>query len=106
MNQFLSLLITGLLYGQITFAQYNYPPTKTVDSSDTYWGRSIPDPYRWLENLKSPEVLNWFKTQAEYTNKQLEKISGQDRLIQELKDLDKIVSVNYSPISKAGGKYF
>lgn len=106
MNQFLSLLITGLLYGQITFAQYNYPPTKTVDSSDTYWGRSIPDPYRWLENLKSPEVLNWFKAQAEYTNKQLGKISGQDRLIQELKDLDKIVSVNYSPISKAGGKYF
>lgn len=42
-------------------AQYAYPPTRTVDSSDTYFGKTYTDHYRWLENLKSPEVEQWFK---------------------------------------------
>ena len=28
----------------------NYPETKKVDSVDTYFGDSIQDPYRWLED--------------------------------------------------------
>ena len=64
-------------------AQYNYPDTKTVDSSDTYFGVTYKDPYRWLEYLKNPEVSQWFKSQAEYSDAILNKINSRDQLISE-----------------------
>ena len=51
-------------------AQWNYPPTKTVGVTDTYFGKTCSDPYRWLEDLKDPAVKTWFKTQAELTDAQ------------------------------------
>lgn len=100
------LLLTTIALGQSAFSQFAYPTTKTVEVSDTYFGKAITDQYRWLEDLKNPEVEKWFKTQAEYTNSQLAKIPGQDKLISELKALDKLIPVNYTPVAKAGGKYF
>ncbi|HRP43627.1 MAG TPA: prolyl oligopeptidase family serine peptidase [Ginsengibacter sp.] len=85
---------------------WQYPPTKTVDSADTSFGVTYPDPYRWLEDIKNPEVETWFKTQADYTNAHLTKISGLDKLISELKRLDNLQSASYMPMAKAGGKYF
>lgn len=87
-------------------AQYQYPPTKTADSTDTYWGKTIKDPYQWLENLKDTSVLDWYKAQAVYTNAQLKKILGQEILMKELKALDKITAAVIEPVAKAGGSYF
>ncbi|MBZ5857409.1 hypothetical protein [Flavihumibacter profundi] len=71
-------------------AQYRYPLTKTVDSSDTYFGVTYKDPYRWLENLKDPEAVDWFKQQADFSNAVLNNITGRDELIAEWKMLDKL----------------
>ncbi|MEO5572743.1 MAG: prolyl oligopeptidase family serine peptidase [Bacteroidia bacterium] len=57
-----------IIYTCVTQAQFNYPPSKTVDSSDTYHNITVTDPYRWLEDLKNPEVEKWFKAQADFTN--------------------------------------
>ena len=57
-----TILLTISFFNAIALlAQINYPLSKTVDSSDTYFGVKYPDPYRWLENMKEPEVENWFK---------------------------------------------
>ncbi|MDQ6763461.1 MAG: prolyl oligopeptidase family serine peptidase, partial [Bacteroidota bacterium] len=87
-------------------AQYTYPDSKTIQASDTYFGTTIYDPYRWLEDLKNQEVQDWFKTQADYTNTQLAKIPNLDKLIQEFKNYDETRPVQYFPLVKAGGKYF
>jgi prolyl oligopeptidase len=76
-------------------AQYSYPQTKTVDSSETYFGVTYKDPYRWLEYLQKPEVGQWFKAQADYTSSVLNKISGRDELISEWKELDKLQPAKY-----------
>ena len=73
-----------------SFAQYNYPATKTVDSSNMYFGVTYNDPYRWLENFKDSAVVGWFKQQADLSNSILNKISGRDELIAEWKMLDKL----------------
>ena len=57
-NSFLFIL---LICGHIATAQYNYPSTEAVDSSDTYFGVTYKDPYRWLENLKDSNVVTWFR---------------------------------------------
>lgn len=68
---FITIAIT--LYCSSSIAQYNYPATKTVDSADTYFGVTYKDPYRWLENLKDSNVVNWFKEQKEFADKKISK---------------------------------
>src|ERR1019366_421860 len=87
-------------------AQWNYPPTKTVDAADTYFGKTYNDPYRWLENLKDPSVTNWFKAQADLTDGLLAKIPGRDALGQEWLQLDKLKPAAYSDITCEHGRLF
>lgn len=102
----LVLFLTAVILGQSAFAQYRYPASKTVEVSDTYFGTTVTDPYRWLEDIKNPEVISWFEAQADYTNTELAKIPNQDKLIEEFKGYDAMRTVSYLPITKAGGKYF
>ena len=87
-------------------AQWNYPPTRTVDSADTRWGRTYQDPYRWLENIKGKEVVDWFHAQADLSGNLLDKIPGRDSLVHEWTALDKLKAANYSSIVYEGGKLF
>lgn len=77
MRKLLSLTLLFLCIGN-SFAQFKYPATKTVQASDTYFGVTYQDPYRWLENFKDPEVVSWFKQQADFSNNILGKISGRE----------------------------
>ena len=87
-------------------AQLNYPPSKLVDASDVYFGKTYYDPYRWLENLKDKEVQAWYKAQAELTDELLAKIPGRDALAQEWMTLDKLRPVVYSGITYENGRVF
>jgi prolyl oligopeptidase len=57
-----------------------YPVTKKVGQVDTYHGQEIADPYRWLEDIDSPETTAWIKAQNDVTTGYLEKIPGRDRI--------------------------
>ncbi|MGA9408196.1 MAG: prolyl oligopeptidase family serine peptidase, partial [Bacteroidota bacterium] len=105
MKKFFCLMMI-LLLGVCSQAQWLYPPTPTVDSSDTYWGITYKDPYRWLENMKSKEVEQWFKAQANLTDSLLARIPGRDSLVKEWVSLDKLKSANYSDITFEGTRLF
>lgn len=78
-----------LLYGgHNATAQFNYPATKTVDSADTWHNVTVKDPYRWLEDMKNPDVISWFKTQASFTDSVLSKLPYADMLFNEQKKLN------------------
>jgi len=73
-----------------SFAQLKPPATPTVDSTDTYFGKTYKDPYRWLEHISEANVAAWFKQQADYSKAVLNNITGRDELIAEWKKLDKL----------------
>ena len=79
-----------LISAMSAIAQFQYPATKTVDSTDTYFGVTYRDPYRWLEYMETPEVETWFKEQAHYTDSVLNNLNGRDEFIAEWKALDKL----------------
>src|SRR5262249_6503346 len=87
-------------------AQWTYPQTKTVDVTDTYFGKAYKDAYRWLEDLKDPSVQSWFKAQADVTDKLLDKIPARDKLAAEWMALDKLQPAKYSAISFEHGRVF
>jgi prolyl oligopeptidase len=89
-----------------TFAQYNYPSTKTVDSTDTYFGVTYKDPYRWLEYIKDTTVVTWFHEQATFSNAILNKIPGRDSLVQEWTYLDKLQPAKTNEITQENGRLF
>jgi prolyl oligopeptidase len=51
-----------------------YPDTKRVDQTDTYFGVKVEDPYRWLEDDKAEETAKWVEAQNRVTFSYLEKI--------------------------------
>ena len=42
-----------------------YPAARRTDDADVLHGRTIPDPYRWLEDATSAETLAWTTGQDE-----------------------------------------
>ncbi|MDA1082212.1 MAG: prolyl oligopeptidase family serine peptidase [Gemmatimonadetes bacterium] len=56
-----------------------YPPTKRGDVVDTYSGKKIADPYRWLEDADSAETKAWVQAQATFTEKHLAELSMRER---------------------------
>src|SRR5450631_343300 len=105
MKKFLVLALP-VLVAMSCHAQWNYPPTKTVDASDTYFGKTYIDSYRWLEDMKDTNVIAWFKAQAELTDDVLAKIPGRDALVQEWLALDKLKPAEYSGIRYEHGRVF
>ncbi|MDD7886073.1 prolyl oligopeptidase family protein [Flavivirga sp. 57AJ16] len=72
----------------------NYPETKTVDTIDTYFNVEVKDPYRWLEDDRSPETEAWVKSQNETTYGYLDHIPFRSELKERLSSL-----WNYEKIS-------
>jgi prolyl oligopeptidase len=66
---------------------FRYPYSLKGNQVDDYHGTLVDDPYRWLENVDSPETLAWVKDQNELTFGYLDKIPARDRLRKRLNDL-------------------
>ena len=49
-----------------------YPKSKKTDHTDVYFGRTIYDPYQWLENDTSAETADWVKAQNQVTSAYLD----------------------------------
>ncbi|MDJ1181372.1 prolyl oligopeptidase family serine peptidase [Roseofilum sp. BLCC_M91] len=66
---------------------FDYPPTRQVDRVDDYHGTPVSDPYRWLEDLESPQTQDWVEAQNQIAFEFLEKIPTRDSLKARLEEL-------------------
>lgn len=80
-----------------------YPATRKTDSSDTYFGTKIADPYRWLEDDKSAETGEWVKAQNKVTYDYLATIPFRDKIKERLTKIWNFAKVS-APFKK--GKYY
>ena len=71
-----------------------YPETKKVDTTFTYFGEKLNDPYYWLEDDHSDETKAWVEAQNEVTFGYLEKIPFRKQLKERMEKL-----WNYEKIS-------
>ncbi len=59
---------------QTNNSSFKYPATKRENVEDNYFGTTVKDSYRWLENDTSIEVKEWVKKENETTFGYLNKI--------------------------------
>ncbi len=81
-----------------------YPITNKVDTIDTYFGQSVPDPYRWLEDDRSEETGAWVAAQNKVTQGYLSAIDFRQEVANRLMKLE-----NYEKITapdKSGDYYY
>ncbi|MBB1370096.1 prolyl oligopeptidase family protein [Pseudoalteromonas sp. SR45-4] len=83
----------------------NYPVTKKGNVVDNYFGETLADPYRWLEDDMSAETANWVKAQNKVTFSYLEQIPYRDKLKQRLEKLMNYEKIG-APFTEGDYTYF
>jgi prolyl oligopeptidase len=72
---------------------------------DEYFGTEVTDPYRYMEMLEDPEVQEWMKAQADYTEHILSLIPGRDEVFNRMIELDASVPAKVGGVQRlADGK--
>lgn len=82
-----------------------YPETVKDNTTDVYFGETVADPYRWLENDTSTETAAWVKAQNEVTFNYLSKLPARNALKERLTALTNYEKYG-SPFKKHGKYYF
>lgn len=101
------LILVFLLASIVATAQtFKYPVTSVRPVTDVYFGTKVTDNYRWLEDLKDPDVQAWLKAQSDYTNSILASVKGSQTILSELKASHTQISPEFVPIGKTAGRYF
>jgi len=86
-------------------SQIKQPVAPVRIVTDTYFGTNINDPYRWLEDIHSPESAQWIKAQAEYADDYLENLPLHDSILAELSHLND-TGIKLYWVKKRGSRYF
>src|SRR5438034_4462263 len=83
------LLSVGLLsiLSMAQTAKLTYPTPKKGDVVDTYHGTKVADPYRWMEDLNSPDVKQWVDAENAVTFTYLDALPMRDALKKRITDL-------------------
>ena len=81
-----------------------YPPTRKGDVVDDYHGTKVADPYRWLEDVDSPDTRAWVEAENRVTFGYLEQIPERERIRKRLTELWDYPK--YGAPFKKGGRYF
>jgi prolyl oligopeptidase len=84
------------------------PPVAAVRVvTDEYFGVKVADPYRYMEDLKNPEVDAWFKGQNDYTRAVLSRIPGRNAFLTRIKGLDESAPARITDLRRLpGDRYF
>jgi prolyl oligopeptidase len=101
-KQLFILLITTLCLKAQT--GLNYPAAKKEKVTDDYFGTTISDPYRWLEDDNSTETKAWVEAQNKITYSYLDKIPYRQKIKQRLTEIWNYAKAS-APFKKAD-RYF
>jgi prolyl oligopeptidase len=106
MKKIIPVIVTAslLLSTSCQWSSVKYPETRKDDVKDVYFGTSVSDPYRWLEDDRSDETAKWVEAQNQVTFGYLNQIPFRNSIKQRLTEIWNYTQV-YPPFSE-GGRFF
>ncbi|HWR33714.1 MAG TPA: prolyl oligopeptidase family serine peptidase [Chitinophagaceae bacterium] len=103
MKKLFSLLI--LFIPLLVQAQLDYPSTRKEEVMEDYHGTKVADPYRWLEDDKSDETMQWVTEQNKVTFNYLDQIPYRADWLKRLEEINNYPKYS-SPSKKNEYFYF
>jgi prolyl oligopeptidase len=101
----MSIFVFAISCNKQTENPVQYPETKKADSATAYFGETVKDPYRWLEDDRSDETADWVKAQNKVTFAYLDKIPFRNTLKQRLEKIWNYEKIT-APFKEGGYTYF
>ncbi|MGL6193508.1 MAG: hypothetical protein ACRC2T_01645, partial [Thermoguttaceae bacterium] len=103
-RNFLFLFLCFLGFCSVASAQIKYPSPHKSDDADVFFGVTVADPYRWMEE-SSPELDKWIAEENEITQNYFNQIPNRDALREKITEV-----INYPkyslPWTKEGKLFF
>ena len=96
------VVASGIAVSAVSAGELPQTPVRPV--TDTYWGTSVVDDYRYLERLQDPEVMAWMRAQADYTRAALDRLPGRKALLQRIHELANTDGLLYAVVRR--GQHF
>jgi prolyl oligopeptidase len=87
-----------------TTLELSYPAARQVDQTDDYFGTTVSDPYRWMEDVDSAELKTWIDAENELTQRYLAQIPVRETMQHRLMEL--INFERYTAPARRGTRYF
>src|SRR5580704_12069729 len=87
-----------------TTLELSYPAARQVDQTDDYFGTTVSDPYRWMEDVDSAELKTWIDAENELTQSYLAQIPVRETMQRRLMEL--INFERYTAPARRGSRYF
>ena len=81
------------------------PVARVEPVHDVYFGETVGDPYRWMENSADPDWLPFLKAQNAHARAILDGLPGRDALLKRIQQLSGD-TVSTSSVQRAGGLTF
>ena len=81
------------------------PDAKRIPVTDTYFGTSVIDPYRWMED-KGPDLLAYLKSGNDRTRAILDSIPGRASLASRLQALSDTSNVSSGVVARHGAFFY
>ena len=81
-----------------------YPPAARGAQIDDYHGIKVPDPYRWMEDIDSPQTRAWVEAESQLSSNYLAAIPGREDIAARLKKIWNFE--RWSPPEKHGRYWF
>ncbi len=82
-----ALLSGALLCLSATAMPLSYPPARRDAQIDDYHGVKVADPYRWMEDIDSPETRDWVAAEGRLSRQYLDAIPGREAMTRRLRDI-------------------
>lgn len=79
-------------------------PVRNV--SETFFGTQVDDPYRYMENIKDPEVAAWMKAQSDHAWATLKAIPGREAMYKNILKYDEAVSARIAGVARTTGDWW
>jgi prolyl oligopeptidase len=98
-------LLLPIVFASLAPAQQKPPAAPVRDVTDTYFGRSFIDPYRWMEDERDPELAAWLKAQNGHTRAALDALPGRKALLGRILELDR-AGARVNAVQMFNGKFF
>jgi prolyl oligopeptidase len=90
----------------VASAQTKPPVAPVKNVADTFFGVTVNDPYRYMEDLKNPDVAAWMKAQADYTRDTLAKIPQRDALLREVTTFGDAAAARVTSVQVTGERVY